>query len=82
MTCVTQFAGIIIRRERDEECKWIDSLNILINGGSASCKEALQGLNLIRRYKKLTLSFIGMEYYTLADNVLAEAIREGRCEDW
>ena len=82
MTCTTHFAGIIISRENNEECKWIDALNIILNEGNASCKDALQGLNLIRRYKKVILSYIGMEYYRLADSILAEMIREGRCEDW
>lgn len=82
MGCVSYFAGIEIRRSRDEECEWIDNLNIILNGGNADCKKALQGLAIVRKYRRVMLSYVGMDYYISADQTLATMISGGRCKDW
>jgi len=82
MTCTTFFAGILITRPKDEECKWIEALNSILSGESANCKEALQGLEIIRKDKKIMLSYIGSKYYNEANSKLAKLIASGGCVDW
>jgi len=85
LTCASHFAGIVIRRENPEECGWIDALNAVLKGGAARCREALQGLNLVReqiKYLPMPARAVAEQLYRQADSALARLIEEGRCEDW
>jgi len=85
LTCAAHFAGVTFRRENPEECRWIEALNAILKGGAASCREALQGLNLVReqlKYLPMPARAIAEQQYRQADSVLAGLIEGGRCEDW
>lgn len=82
MGCTTHFAGIEITRSSNEECEWIDNLNIILNGGNGECKKALQGLAIIRNYRRIMFSYVGMELYRTADQTLKSIIINGRCKDF
>lgn len=76
MTCEAMFGNFIIKLKSDNECRWVDEANKILNYKEGNYKEALQGLEILRRYKKITLTDIGMKQYKFVDSLIAEAFKD------